>query len=263
MPTVFVRSSRRPEIEALIRQIPAMMEGRVPDTYGIVRGFKLRVAFGFFSIIKENFIIKSRGGTDEAGIRWRPLSPEYLAYVRPMASAPGRGSRSPPRAGGRSPGDNDGFMNAKQLKRWRGIYAGLLKYLALQMDLGTAKAIAAATAWKRLKAEGVRTKLEVFGRRDVEILRDRGILFNSLSPGVITFAGPDASYSPPTDEGGEYQVVEQEDGSLTCGTNVEYAARQFATRPAWPPGGELPDIWLAEIAEIGASGLMQIGELFT
>ena len=265
MPTIFTKLSRRAEIEEFIRSLPEMLAGKVPDVYGIVRGFKLRVAFAFFSIIKEQFIIKSRGGTDEAGIKWPPLSPEYLAYTRPMASSPGRGSRRPPQAGGRAPGNpgNDGFMTEGQLAQWRAIFRGKLAALSLQMSIGDAKAQAAQIAWATMKKRGVRTKLEVFGNREVEILRDRGILFNSLSPGVLTVVGPDATYSQPTGEGGEMQVVEQLGDGLLCGTNVEYAARHhFGRRPFWPVDGNLPEAWLVECAEVGSSGIEQVLRLF-
>lgn len=263
MPTIYTKASRREEIERLIRSLPGMLAGKIPDAYGIVRGFKLRIAFAFFSIIKENFIVKSRGGTDEAGIKWPPLSEKYLAYVRPMGRN-GRGSRKPPHAGKLSPGGNDGFMSKAQLKQWRKWYAGALKYLALQMPIGEAKARAAAIAWSKSKAAGVRTKLEVFGRREVEILRDRGILYNSLSPGVLTVLGADASYAPPAPE----QVVRELPDGLLAGTNVEYAAKHHLgdgvpARPLWPPDGDLPEIWVIEMAEVGASGLERIGELFT
>lgn len=263
MPTFYTKASRREEIERLIRSLPAMLAGKIPDAYGIVRGFKLRVAFSFFSIIRENFIVKSRGGTDEAGIRWRPLSERYLAYTRPMGRN-GSGSRQPPRAGRSAPGGNDGFMSAAQLKQWRRWYASALKYLALQMPLGEAKARAAASAWAKSKRAGVRTKLEVFGRREVEILRDRGILFNSLSPGVLTVLACDADYAPPAPE----QVVRELGDGLLCGTNVEYAAKHHLgldncpPRPFWPTDGNLPETWLAEMTEVGASGLESIGSLF-
>lgn len=265
MATIYTKLSRRAEIEAFIRSIPAMFAGKVPDVGGLVRGFKLRIAFAFFSIIKENFIIKSRGGTDEAGIKWPPLSARYLAYTRPMGKN-GSGSRQPPHAGKLAPGGNDGFMSKAQLQQWRRWYAGTLKYLALQMPLGEAKRIAAASAWKKSKAAGVRTKLEVFGHRDVEILRDRGILFNSLSPGVITFLGVDASYSPSPE-----QLVQEEADGLLCGTNVAYGrdhhfgdpSRNLPARSFWPLDGELPEAWMVEIVEVGASGLANLRSLFS
>lgn len=262
MPTIFVNAERRPEIERLIRSLPAILAGSAPDELGIARGFKARCAHTFFMIIRENFIIKSRGGTDEAGIKWPKLSPKYLAYVRPMGRG-GEGSRYPPHAGGLAPGGRDGFMSESQLRRWRGTFARCLARLALQMDRGEAMGFAAAIAWNEAKRLGVKTKLQVFGDREVEILRDRGILFNSLSPGVVIEDGPRAEYTPPTGDGGDAQVATLDGSGLLCGTNVEYARRHhFGRRPFWPVNGELPDQWVAEIVEVGVDGLRMIGDLF-
>jgi hypothetical protein len=253
MPTLFVAASRRPELEAVLRQLPGILAGTEADVGGIARGFKMRVSFAFFSLVKEAFIVKSRGGTDAAGIKWPPLSREYLAYTRPM------NGRQPPRAGGLAPGGNDGFMTAAQLNQWRRDFAGAMKYLSVQIGEDAARGQAAAIAWSKAKSRGVRTKLEVFGEREVEILRDRGILFNSLSPGQINEAGVDATYSPPED-----QVAEDGPGWLLVGTNVEYAYYhhvQPGIRPLWPKNGNLPAVWIDEIMEVAVSGLERIGEL--
>ena len=45
---------------------------------------------------------------------------------------------------------------------------------------------AAAVAWLVLKIEGAKTLVDKYGHRIVEILRDTGLLLNSLSPGVYS-----------------------------------------------------------------------------
>ena len=269
MQVIRIKAEHRDEVERLLRSLPAILAGRAPDPYGLARGFRLRMAFMFLSLVREAYIVKSRGGTDECGIKWPKLSPEYLAYKRPMGQN-GSGSRSPPVAGGLSPGrkrngdQRDGFMSKDQLAAWRRNYGGALSRLVLGgMELGAAKAQAAQIAWARAKRSGVRTKLAVFGSRDVEILRDRGILFNSLSPGVLSERGVDADYSPPTADGGSFQVVRSEADGLYVGTAVEYAERhQNGKRPIWPKDGRLPAEWWEQILEVGASGLVMIGEIF-
>ncbi len=263
MPTYFVAAERREEIETLIRSLPQILAGKVPDQFGIARGFRLRCAFMFFSLVKEAFIVKSRGGTDECGIKWPELSPEYLAYTRPMG-VNGQGSRSPPRAGGFAPGKpgNDGFMTALELAAWKKDFRRAMAYLSLQLPPAEAKARAASIAWARSKRRGVKTKLEVFGHRDVEILRDRGILFNSLSPGILDENKSDAAYTPASPD----QVCDfATPGFLFVGTSVEYAAYHQVDpgkRPLWPKDGNLPQVWQDEILEIAISGLIRIGELF-
>ena len=229
MATIFVEARRRDEVFDALRKIPGILSGSTPDPVGIRDAMRSRITFAFFSLVKEAFIVKARGGTDEAGIKWPPLSEKYLAYGRPM------NGRNPPVAGGLAPGGNDGFMNATQLKKWRKDYAGSLKFLALQLPVGEAKSRAAAIAWNRAKEAGVKTKLGVFGSRSVEILRDRGILFNSLSPGQLIGSGQSESYKPTDD-----QVFENQLNSLVVGTNVEYAFYhqvQPGTRPFWPQDG--------------------------
>lgn len=263
MPTIYVNSRHRQELESLIRQLPAILTGRVEDTYGVAHGFKMRIALTFFMIVKEEFIVKSRGGTDEAGISWPPLSPEYLAYTRPMGTR-GGGSRQPPTAGGFTPGcaGNDGFMTAADLAQWRKDYAASLAWLSASEDIRLAKQHAAAIAWNKAKKRGVRTKLQVFGHRDVEILRDRGILFNSISPGIFNEdRGPDANYIPPQDQKLEAGLA----GLLIVGSNVPYLYYHQVNpgrRPIWPQNGDLPPAWMDEIIEVAVSGLVRIGELF-
>jgi hypothetical protein len=175
----------------------------------------------------------------------------------------GQGSRSPPKAGGLAPGGKDGFMTEAQLARWRRVFGMHLARLAAAGTLDTPEieGAAAAMAWNDAKRSGVKTKLEVFGTREVEILRDRGILFNSLSPGTFAESGVDASYSPP-----DGQVVRLDlPGEFFVGSNVDYLffhQVQPGDRPVWPKDGNLPEIWLIEIAEVGASGLQNLLELF-
>lgn len=250
MSTIFAKTKQRDEIEQLIRALPAILSGRAPDQFGIAHGFKLRMAVMFFSNVKEAFIIKARGGTDVAGISWPPLTKKYLAY--------GRGPKSSRTAGGLSPGGKDGFMSETQLKNWKKDFVRALAWLSGKIGAGQeAKSGAAAIAWVKAKARGVRTILDVFGNREVEILRDRGILFNSFSPGILSERGPDASYSPPED-----QVLEEQPGSLTVGTSVEYAKHhQDGKRPFWPQDGSIPQEWVDDMVEVGISGLLEIGSI--
>lgn len=256
MATIFVNSERA-EVRDLLLALPAILAGKVDDVGGIARGFKLRLATAFFSVVKDEFIVKSRGGTDGAGISWPPLTERYLAYQR--------GPPSTRRAGRNAPGGNDGFMTAAHLRQWNGIFAGVYARLSSQIGEDEAAGRAAAIAWQAMKKKGVKTKLEVFGSRDVEILRDRGILFNAISPGQLTDIGPDASYSAPPD-----QVVDVETaGTLIVGVNVDYAKYHQGTpekpgrRPLWPVDGVLPEVWWDDILDAAVQGLLKIGEVLS
>lgn len=243
----------RADVRQQARRLAAILAGAEPDTQGVARGFLLALGFGALSDIKDAFITKARGGSDEMGIQWPPLSKEYLAYGRRFGSGEqaalkkaaglGKGHRY-------APGDKKGLLSAGQLKRWRQIYASRLARFLLSMDEGAAKGRAAQIAWATLKREGAQTKLEVYGNRTVDILRDTGILFNSLSPGMLGGIGPDATYTKPTGNGGDEQVFDLGAGSVAVGTTVEYAAAHNFGGPKMPrrqflpdSGDQVPDVW--------------------
>ncbi len=261
--TIYTRASRD-DIRRLASLLPEIMSGRAPDRLGIRHGFSMRLAVAFLSKIKQAFIVKARGGTDEAGIKWPPLTKAYVAYQRrfgPGERAALKKSAGLGRANSRAPGGKDGLLTAAQEKLWWQIYRRNLAWLAAREDIKTAKGKAAAIAWTELKKQGAKTKLEVFGSRQVEILRDTDVLFNSLSPGELREDGPDASYSPPGGEGGDEQIVRDGPGQLIVGTNVAHAAAHHRAktpnrlRRLWPDGGSIPAAWMDSFARKASGGL--------
>jgi hypothetical protein len=121
------------------------------------------------------------------------------------------------------------------LKEWRKLFAGFAsRFMLSGASESEAKSHAAAVAWNIMKKRGAKTKLQVFGDRKVQILRDTGRLLNSLSPGLLSGKGPAVSYSKPSGEGGNEQIFETEPGLVIVGTNVEYAETHQKTRPFLP-----------------------------
>lgn len=236
------------ELKARLSEIPRIMSGSLPDRRDIARGFGWRLAHAWFSKVRLAFIVKSRGGTDDCGISWPPLSQNYLAYRRGPAS-----SRT---AGGLAPKNQDGFLTPKQLRLWRGIFWGYVSWLSATMDVEEAKRMSARIAWATLKRMGARTKWNVFGTRSVEILRDTGTLFNSLQPGVLSERGASADYAAEPN-----QIATLRPGQLAVGTNVQYASYHQGTdsrpgrRRIWPRPDEIPQQWLEDFNELAASGL--------
>lgn len=256
MQVVHTRISR-PELRRMIAMLPYILSGRIEDRHGFAHGFRMRLAVAFFSKVKQAYIVKARGGTDEAGYSWPKLSAAYLAYQRPIG---GSGGKSPPKAGGKSPGGKDGFMSADQLNQWRRIFAAMYGKLKATEGDAEAKAHASAIAWSKMKKAGVKTKLEAFGAREVEILRDTGRGFNSLSPGVLSEIGASATYSP---EDG--QVVEEHRGELIVGTNVKYMGAHHSpknnkrpTRRLWPEADRIPDRWWSDFRKQASGGFAAI-----
>ncbi|MGH8743510.1 MAG: hypothetical protein ACREUY_04450, partial [Burkholderiales bacterium] len=115
---------------------------------------------------------------------------------------------------------NKGLLTKPEQKRWNLIFARTLARLLLSMGPAEARARAAQVAWTTLKNEGAKTLLSVYGHRTVEILRDTGILLNSLSPGRLS----KDTYSKPSGDGGEQQIFETIANGVIVGTNVPYAA---------------------------------------
>jgi hypothetical protein len=212
-------------------------------------------AIGFVALsdIHEDFVTKSRGGTGEDGVRWPPLSPEYLAYHRRFG--PGEKAALKRAAGlgkGHSKGvqGKSGLLNSAQQKQWYAVYNRTIAWAAQRFDIAKAHHIAAGHAWNVVKAGGAKTMLEVYGTRQVDILRDTGVLLNSLSPGY--FDGEE--YTKPTVEGGDQQIFRPIADGIVIGTSVPYAGahqdgKGVPKRPFLPE--RVPDSWIQRWANVG------------
>lgn len=255
----------RTEARRLIRGVVAALSGREVDRSFVARGVFLTLGFAALTSIQKDFLVKSRGGVGADGVKWPPLSKEYLAYQRrfekgekkALKAAAGIGKESRFGVGG-----NKGILTAEQRKRWKQIFGTRFQRFAASGGEKEAASKAAAIAWATIKAEGAKTMLEVYGNRQVDILRDTGVLFNSLSPGELTGEGGRANYSTPTDKGGEDQVFRLLDNGVVVGTNVAYAAvhqngnasnPKIPARPFLPR--EVPDTWLQEWTDAGLDAL--------
>jgi hypothetical protein len=109
--------------------------------------------------------------------------------------------------------------------------------------------------------------LEVYGHRQVEILRDTGVLLNSLSPGTLT-TGPQPSYQKPDGDGGQEQVFDLFDAGVIVGTSVAYAAAhqdgipgRLVARPFLPVGA-VPQVWLQRWQDKTAAAIASAAKLF-
>jgi len=238
MPTLHTRLSR-PQVQAALAQVGAILAGRAGDSTGLARQLQLAVGTEALAIVKEAFIAKSRGGTDAAqaiggtdaaGITWEPLSPRYVAYGRRHPGLKRKHAGERPR----------GLLTDTQDKRWRQIYAqALRRQSGGGMVTSYHQGNAAAIAWTVLKAEGAVTIFEKYSSAPVEIGRDTGRLFNSLSPGTNH---PD-------------QVLRPELGAVAVGTNVSYAGPFHARRPLWPAEGKWPQAWLDRLQGVLEDGI--------
>ncbi len=228
----------RPELMQVFKDIVGSVTGASSRYASEARQIFIVVGLAALSDVKADYVRKARGEVGEDGVKWPPLSPKTLAY-----------GRRAPKAGGFAPGGNDGMLTQQQLTRWRKLYGGALARLAMSMDIETAKRIAAARAWKILKDEGAQTKLAAYASRPHEILRDTGVLLNSLSPGMLGTDGVNLTVTPPRGDGGDMQVFDLQPDGVIVGTNVPYAAthqngdrkRNIPARPFIPR--IIPDKW--------------------
>lgn len=259
MTTVYFRGGQQ-GAASVVSALVASLAGE--NRSEAARGVFLVIGMAALSDIQGDFVRKAKGETGEDGNRWPRLSPKTLAYGRrfgpgeqtQLKAAAGLG-----RANSKAPGGKSGLMTAAQLKQWRKIYASRLARFAVSMPMPEAKAKAAAIAWATLKAEGAKTKLEVYGNRPHEVLRDTGVLLNSLSVGSMSGSGYQSTRLP----GGEQQIFELMENGVTVGTNVPYAAshhygdakRGIPARPIMPLDGQTPVAWVEGWARAGMRAL--------
>lgn len=225
----------RVQLKQLLSSVPRLFAGHAPDPHGIARGLQLRLGVALLSKVQQAFVVKSRGGTGDDGIRWPPMKPASIAQRRTTASER--------RALGISGKRVRGLLTPAEDKRWRAIFAAEKARLIAKFGLGDkdASARAAQKAWAILKASGAKTKLAVLGSRQVDIMRDTGRLFRSLSPGVEDRPSGEAE-----------QVFQTPPGRVIVGTNVPYAGPQHRMRPLWPE--KLPAAWWAHLDRVYLRG---------
>lgn len=258
--TLVFRGSRA-DLQHRLRYIVRTLAGAAHDVHGLSQQFLIPVGMALLADIRDAYVIKSRGGVDAMGVKWPPLSQKYLAYGRRF----GRGEQAAlKRAAGLTAGRHHrGLLSAAQNKRWKKIYVQSLARFLLSMPEREAKGRAAQIAWATLKKEGAKTKLEVYGHRQVEILRDTGALLNSLTPGVYT----GGVYSKPTGEGGSQQIFVLGTGELTIGTNDPKAAthndgdarRGIPRRQILPDDeSQVPEAWREDMLDAGRTAMVEI-----
>ena len=233
----------------------ALLTGKGPDRSGAARSVFFVMGLSMLSEIQQDFIRKSRGETGEDGVKWPPLSKEYLAYGRRF----GKGEQSAlkkdaglGRAHRHGVGGKGGLLTKAQKDRWNQVYARSLAWMAARYGIEEARGMAAGHAWNVIKREGAKTKLEVYGNRQVDMLRDTGILLNSLSPGYLS---TDGSYSPPAKEGGDQQILKAISNGIVLGTAVPYAGRQNKKRPFLP--SDIPKAWQERMEKATRMAIIQ------
>lgn len=246
MQTVYVKA-KRAEILKLIQAIPTACRGNVSEANAAARALMVRVGMVALGRISTAFIQKSNGGADDTGLQWKPLKPETVAYSRrhPGVLYPGHA---------RAPYAPSWMLTAAQRTRWWQLYrnfggtrpAGRAYHARPRGDGGWA----AARAWNVIKAEGAKTLLIVYGNAPHEILRNTGLLLNSLSPGVNV---PE-------------QIFNVENAKVTVGTKRKWAAlhheggKNMPQRRLWPKPSNWTSAWWLDCLEELRKGSIEVSQ---
>ena len=232
---IYFRGTEQQAIQRL-GDFVGQLSGNAPTAVPfIVNGVYGALGVAALSDIKADYVRKAKGGTGEDGVKWKPLSPITIQKRRKGAVKPGE-------------------KKARTLKRLE-----LKLYARLSVSMSAPDALAEAKRQaKAIMDSEDRNKLVdiLLPQQDVEILRDTGVLLNSLSPGRMSNTG---SYTPPRGEGGDEQVFEFLRGGVIVGTNVIYAGvhqfgdedRNIPARPFLPIEHPTPQVWLDRWVAIG------------
>ena len=232
--TTHVRANRA-EIRHALSRMPALAR----SGGAVANAMMTRCGMAALGHIKAAFIIKARGGTDEAGESWKPLSPKTIAYSKTRQR--GKGGRT--KAEKKRNSYPSQALSKNQQEQWWEVYR---RQLAIRKGN---KGHAAAVAWLILKKAGAQTLVDKYGHRQVEILRDTGLLLNSLSPGVKS----------------NESIFRVGYGEVIVGTNRKGAAGhhygipgRLPQRRLWPEPNKWPDSWWTDITEQVKQGMVDL-----
>lgn len=239
-----VRASRAAVVRALM-QLPELAAGGD----AAAQALQTRIGLTALGHVRDAFVVKSHGGTDAAGESWKPLERRTVAYSR-------RHPGLPPAAQRASATPSSALTPEQRTVWWKYYRQALAVYKG---DQGHA----AAVAWLRVRDEfHVETLLDKYGDTQVDILRDTGLLLNSLSPGAVV--GP-AGSPPPLAGAVPNQVFRTGRGEVILGTNRKHAADhhhgvpgRLPQRRLWPEPRRWPATWWADIVEQAAQGVIDI-----
>lgn len=213
----------RDELNGILQSFVLQLLGSQNDTDRVRSTCLAAVGLAALADIHKAYIVKSRGGIDEMGIQWPPLSPATIANRRV----------------GKKDLDDPTIKHRQSIERSE--FARLFRRYKLSMEEGEARRAAITQASRNATKIMGMSKVQVLGGREVEILRDTGRMINSLVPGEMSPSGE-------VDKGNDDQIFDVGQSSVTIGTNVEYAPPHQTGAPRLPrrqflPTDYIPPSW--------------------
>jgi len=242
MTRIITTKLSKSEVKRVIREIPGIISGRLRDPHQLHNKFWGAVALSMFESLHKAFEQKSLGLQDELGIFWSDINEETKAYSRPI----NRNDLTTPQRRASKNKNTIGLLTPTQYKEWKKIFSKIYYSLREKLGESEAKEFAAQVAWDKLKKSGASTKIDVLGRRDLLIMRNSDKLFKSFFPGKLT----KNSYRKYNKD----QVYIVEKGSVTVGTQVDYAGDAFEKRPMF--AGDMSP-WIRRATKSGSKRLLE------
>ena len=231
MPEIVIHTTApREAVLAVIRSLPQKVLAGGP----LMDEALTKCGIALLDHIKEAFVVKSQGGTDEAGENWAPLSPKTIAYRRAKRSHTERSRATRPSQA----------LDDRQRDRWWQVYRQ--NWHRFRGN----KASAAKIAWTVLKSEGAHTLIDKYGTEKVDILRDTFDLINSLTPNSGSSLAV-FRVTPATVEMGTTRV-----GALSH--HKGDPSRNLPQRKLWPDVRQWPDTWWRDILKEIQDGIVRV-----
>lgn len=217
--TITVRANSA-AVQRALQSIPARLIGG-PETKVLLE----QCGEALLARIQAAFMTKSRGGTDEAGDRWAPLSPKTVAYSRRVGRTKTESRRDTR--------PSQALTKAQQARWWKLYSQGLAMF-------DGDKERAARRAWAILRREGAVTLFDKYSNRRVDILYNTGELYRSIKL-HITNSGATISSNHPAAKAHHNGVP-----------------GRLPRRRLWPGPYKWPQAWWDEIAEQIRVGVVDI-----
>ena len=219
-------------LRAKLLRLGPILSGKEPDIGGIGEQVSTALGMWFLAEIRIDYIRKSDGVQGEIGGTWKPLSRMTIENRR-------QGHKF--LAAEKAFNEREAIVRAEQQR----IFERLAMSIPKNEAMARSKVLAEEYATQKTRT----TYVESRSAMKIQILRDTGVLLNSLSPGQVT---SDGRYVVQVVPGSDKQIFEPVAGKVTVGTNVAYAAdhqdgvpsRRLPARPFFPRKGEqIPERW--------------------